>query len=156
MKQSDIEAILSDAFISSPPPEGDALVEIRGDIYTREEIRDAFSGKRWQDLDQDTIESHDDALSFMAPEGRRYYLPAYLIATFNADPEWAFSDLVIYSLHLPLNRPEGDPIRTKFERFLELLTVEEKSAIRKFLEYTADRPGFEAAEEALHVLWNKF
>jgi hypothetical protein len=156
MDKTDIEACFRKAFTFDPPPTGDRLVKILGDIDKRQEIRKIFSGRRWWELAPDLIMEHDDAISFMEPEGRRYYLPAYLIATLYADPEWFFSEMVIYHLYLPLTRPEGDPIRTKFERFLGLLSAEEKSAVRKFLEYLIDHDPSDAAEEALRVLWHKF
>ena len=156
MDQAETEEYLRKAFTSDPPPTGDRLVMICGDIDTRQKIRDVFSGRRWWELSPDLIMEYDDAISFMEPEGLRYYLPAYLIATLYADPEWFFSEMVIYHLYLPLTRPEGDPIRTKFERFLDLLSAKEKSAIRKFLEYLIDHDPSDAAEEALRVLWHKF
>ena len=64
--------------------------------------------------------------------------------------------MVIYHLYLPLERSRGDQIRTKFERFLDLLSAEEKSAIRKYLEYLMEHDPSEAAEEALRTLWHRF
>ena len=156
MDQAEIETCLRKAFVSDPPPTGDQLVKIYGDIETRLKIREVFSGRRWWELDPDLVMEYDDAISFLEPEGRRYYLPAYLTATLHADPEWFFSEMVIYHLYLPLNHPEGDPIRTKFERFMDLLSSEEKSAIRTFLEYRMEHDPSDAAEEALRVLWHKF
>ena len=156
MDQAEIEECLRKAFTSDPPPTGDQLVKIHGHIDTRLKIREVFSGQRWWEMAPDLVMEYDDAISFLEPEGLHYYLPAYLIATLYADREWLFSEMVIYHLYLPLNRPEGDPIRTKFERFLDLLSAEEKSAIRKFLEYLIEHDPSDAAEEALRVLWHKF
>ena len=156
MDKAEIEACLRKAFTVDPPPTGDKLVKLEGDTETRQKIREVFSGRKWWELEPDLIMKYDDAISFLAPEGRHYYLPAYLIAALYAPREWIFQEMVIYHLYLPLERSKGDQIRTKFERFLDLLSAEERSAIRKYLEYLMEHDPSEAAEEALRTLWHRF
>lgn len=157
MNRIEIESCLRRAFKSEPPPTGDKLVKLHdGDLDRRQSIRDVFSGQRWWDIEPTLIMEYDDGIYLLEPEGTRYYLPAYLRATLYADPEWIFSEMVIYRLYLPLKRPKEDPVRVKFERFLSLLTSEEKSAVRKFLEYLMEHDPSDAAEDALRTLWHEF
>jgi hypothetical protein len=95
----------------------------------------------------------------MAPEGQRYYIPAFLLATFHAPKDWVYTNNLLLSLFLPL-RNEDDPAREEFVKFLDVLTPAEKSAIRVFLDYTAAEHPSQgergAAKLALSVLWRKF
>lgn len=160
MKKSDIELILHEAFCCDPLPEGDELVEMTGHIFEREEVLEAFSGRRWQDLDQDFLEGQDEALYLMAPEGRRYYLPAFLIASLHMPAAWFFPASIVLRLFAPLRHPVGHPSRDNFEQFLKLLTRRQKQAVKTFLEYaTLEHPSHEArryAKIALRVLWRKY
>lgn len=156
MDRSEIEALLRKTFSSGQPPTGDKLVKLQGHTDTRLKIRNVFSGRRWWELDADILVANDDAIPFLEPEGLRYYLPAYLIAILNVDRGLFFSEMVIYNLYLPLDRPEGDPVRTKFEQFLGLLSTEEKRVIKKFLEYLVENDPSDAAEEAVRLVWHKY
>jgi hypothetical protein len=42
------------------------------------EIQQAFAGKHWSELSQETLVRENSALSFLTPEAFRFYLPAYL------------------------------------------------------------------------------
>jgi len=157
--RGDIQQLLQKDFRSHPPPTGAELVEDNGDTATLKRLRDLFSGRRWYELDPEFVIDHAELLWSMAPNGQRYYLPAFLLATFHAPKDWVYTNNLILSLFLPL-RNEDDPARERFVRFLDALTPAEKSAIRAFLEYTAaEHPSQgerSAAKLALRVLWRKF
>lgn len=122
-------------------------------------IRDLFSGRRWYELDPEFVIDHADLLWAMAPPAQRYYIPAFLLATFHATKDWVYTNNLLLGLFLPL-RNEDDPVRDQFVRFLDALTPGEKSAIRAFLEFTAAEHPSQgergAAKLALSVLWRKF
>jgi hypothetical protein len=42
------------------------------------EIQQAFAGKHWSELSQETLIRENYALAFLTPEAFRFYLPAYL------------------------------------------------------------------------------
>jgi len=157
--KGDIQQLLQKTFRSHPPPSGDDLVSARGEAKTARAIRDLFTGRRWYELDPEFVVSKADMLWSMAPEGQRYYIPAFLLATFHAPKDWVYTNNLLLSLFLPL-RNEDDPAREEFVKFLDVLTPAEKSAIRVFLDYTAAEHPSQgergAAKLALSVLWRKF
>lgn len=159
MTKGDIQQLLQKSFRSHPPPSGDDLVPVKGDARTAKEIRELFAGRRWYELDPEFIVSQADILWSMAPQAQRYYIPAFLLATFHAPKDWVYTNNLLLSLFLPL-RNEDDPARDEFVAFLDVLTPAEKSAIRAFLDYTAAEHPSQgergAAKLALSVLWRKF
>ena len=159
MTKGDIQQLLQKSFRSHPPPTGDDLVSNMGDAKAANTIRDRFAGRRWYELDPEFVVENADMLSSMAPPAQRYYIPAFLLATFHAPKDWVYTNNLILSLFLPL-RNEDDPARDQFIRFLDVLTPVEKSAIQIFLKYTAAEHPSQgergAAKLALSVLWRKF
>lgn len=159
MTKGDIQQLLQNSFRSHPPPAGVDLVPEKADPKTAKAIRDLFTGQRWYELDPEFVVDHAETLWSMAPQAQRYYIPAFLLATFHAQQDWVYSNNLILSLFLPL-RNEDDPARDEFIRFLDTLTAAEKSAIRTFLEYTAAEHPSQgergAAKLALRVLWRKY
>lgn len=138
------------------PPVCDELVELKGDVERRKEIREVFTGRTWWEIPTETIMEQDNAISFFAPKGMRYYLPSYLLSALDVQGDWVFPEMVVYGLYLPLKHPRGDPVRENFEAFLGLLTIEQKTAIRRYLEYVEEHGGKEGAQEALDIFWRKF
>lgn len=159
MTKGDIQQLLQKSFRSHPPPTGDDLVMDNGDEKTVREIRNLFTGRRWYELDPEFVIEHAEMLWSMAVAAQRYYIPAYLLATFHVSKDWIYTNNLLLSLFLPL-RNEDDPARDTFVRFLEALTPIEKSAIRAFLDFTAAEHPSQgergAAKLALSVLWRKF
>lgn len=159
LTKGDIQQLLQKSFRSHPPPTGGDLVSGAGKASASQVIRDLFSGRRWYELDPEFVIEHADLLWSMEPQAQRYYLPAYLLATFHAPKDWVYTNNLLLSLFLPL-RNEDDPERDRFVKFLDALTPTEKSAIRAFLEFTAAEHPSQgergAAKLALSVLWRKF
>ncbi len=159
MTKGDIQQLLQKSFRSHPPPTGDDLVSGAGKAADSQAIQDLFSGRRWYELDPEFVIEHADLLWSMEPQAQRYYLPAYLLATFHAPKDWVYTNNLLLSLFLPL-RNEDDPAREHFIKFLDVLTPGEKSAIRGFLDFTAAEHPSQgergAAKLALSVLWRKF
>lgn len=159
MTKGDIQQLLQKSFRSHPPPTGDDLAAAIGDAQVSKEIRDLFTGRRWYELDPEFVVERADMLWDMAAPAQRYYIPAFLLATFNETTDWVYTNNLLLSLFLPL-RNEDDPARERFVKFLDALTAEEKSAIRAFLEFTAAEHPSQgergAAKLALSVLWRKF
>jgi len=157
--KGDIQQLLQKHFRSHPPPTGADLAAEKSDAKAARAIRDLFNGRRWYELDPDFAIEHAELLWCMAPAAQRYYLPAFLLATFHAPKDWVYTNNLLLSLFLPL-RNEDDPARDIFVKFLDALTTGEKSAVRAFLEFTAAEHPSQgergAAKLALSVLWRKF
>lgn len=160
MTQSEIHELLQKSFKSDPPPTGSDLVSKDTEDSAAKKIRDLLSGRRWYELDPEFVVDHADIFWKMEPAAQRYYLPAFLLATFHAPDDWVYVDNMILGLFLPLRGADNDPAREVFVRFLENLEPKEKSAVRTFLEYMAEHhPGKGeqgAAKMALRALWRKF
>lgn len=160
MTRSEIHELFQKTFASHPPPSGDDLVSKDMEAAAARRIRDLFSGRRWYELDPEFVVEHAEAFWSMAVPGRRYYLPAFLLATLHAPKDWVYADNLILGLFLPLRSVDGDPDREVFMRFLESLASLEKTAVRSFLQFMAEhhpsRGEQSAAKMALRVLWRKF
>lgn len=159
MTKGDIQQILQKSFRRHPPPTGADFVPDRAAPETARTIRDLFAGRRWYELDPELVVDHAETLWSMGVQAQRYYIPAFLLATFHAQKDWVYTNNLILGLLLPL-RNEDNPARDEFLRFPDSLTDPEKSAIRIFLEYTAvQHPSHGergVAKPALRALWRKF
>jgi len=156
MEQVDIERLLRDTFSGNRAPK--AVILESGD--GRGTVAEDFAGRRWSELPSDFVVANDETFSRMKPEARSHYLPAFLLAVFQAPADWVFTNNILLELFIPLRRPEGDPARQGFEKFLMMLSEAQKAAVRTFLEYVAEHHASEgergAAKMALRLLWSKF
>jgi len=130
---------IEEAFAQRAYP-GDAnLVEDVGD--EEEEILRDMAGKHWRDLSAKFLRLHEDALCFLSPEGFRFFLPGYLIASI-VDPSGA--DIIPENLFVVLFPPREEQAdkagmwHTWWEDRVNGLTEEERRAIRSWLEYMID------------------
>jgi hypothetical protein len=128
------------------------------------DIQQAFAGKHWSELSQETLIRESSALAFLTPEAFRFYLPAYLSNVVREfDESDALPEISVYYLTLPV---EADSLinlsyiqqqsnETKLEvsqflmeelsrsnqkvhRFMELMfgfNQQQGQAIRYYLEY---------------------
>lgn len=160
MTKSDIHKLLQKTFRSHPPPTGDDLAPKGLDAGTAMRLREKFAERKWFELDPEFVVEQSDLLWSMAPAAQRYYLPAFLLATFHAPKDWVYADNLILGLFLPLRSADDDPARENFIQFLENLEPQEKSAVRSFLDYMSQHHPSKgeqgAAKMALRVLWRKF
>lgn len=160
MTQSEIHELFQKTFMSHPPPSGEGLAPSGADAVSARRVRDLFSGRRWYELEPEFVVDHADVFWSMAAPARRYYLPAFLLATLYVPKDWVYADNLILGLFLPLRGADDDPDREVFVKFLESLAPDEKAAVRRFLEFMAEhhpsRGEQGAAKMALRVLWRKF
>lgn len=160
MTKSDIHKLFQKTFKSASPPVGAELISKDMEAGTAKRIRDLFSGRRWYELDPEFMIDHADDFWSMEPQARRYYLPAFLLATFHAPKDWVYVNNLVLGLFIPLRGSDDDPDREAFVEFLEMLEPQEKSAVTAFLKFTAENHPSKgeqgAAKMALRVLWRKF
>ncbi len=97
-----------------------------------------FKGKHWKKVNLTTL--HNSSTSFFTPHAFRFYLPAYMLLSIDEYKEAdVIPDEIVCSLDPVFNQKSG---RTeKFNETIKLLTTEQRSAIRLFLEYLRDRHG---------------
>jgi hypothetical protein len=89
-----------------------------------------LKGKRWQDLDLRDIQGHGGSLYFLSREAVPYYLPAFLLACLEPEP-----DRTKESLLGALTRPTDDPRRDAlFMERIGNLTPAQRAVVRRYLE----------------------
>jgi uncharacterized protein DUF6714 len=140
------------------------------------EIKSALKGRHWRDLSFESLDHLREALTFLSPEGFRFYLPAFMIILIMDYYRADITDIVVIGrLTLPC---ASDFERTHQQRFAEYYRSGEaehwffervsgfneaqSKVIRQFLEYMRDAHGveFRAAnrepETAIERYWHLF
>jgi len=156
---------LTSSFHTLPYP-GDLNLVYDNTGYDLEcvDIQQAFAGKHWSELSQETLIIESSALAFLTPEAFRFYLPAYLSNVVREfDESDALPEISVYYLTLPveadslinLNCIQQQSNETKLEvsqflieelsrstqkvhQFMELMSgfnQQQGQAIRYYLEY---------------------
>jgi hypothetical protein len=98
-----------------------------------------FRGKRWPEVDLDTLRYHYDSLPLLSPEAFRYYLPSFILGAIT-DPESNLPDFTLYSL-LPGGR------RREKCRFSD----QQEHVIVEFARWVAQSP----ESERIEAYWSK-
>ncbi len=75
---------------------GDGGIGYNLDDWEGAAVNRDFKGYHWREVPRDTLADHHYDLTFFSPEGRRFYLPAYMIAAL--DDFYEIHDPVIYNL----------------------------------------------------------
>ena len=153
---ADIEAAFRDVERGA----GETLREADGEgAGTEVQLRTARAQeteRTWSEIPDEVIDNHEAALSFVDPEGFRYYLPAFM--------RWALRhykqsnritvDTAIYALY-----PGPGFFEWNMQRF-QVFNEEQSKVICRFLrfmaEYTDGRADDELAREAIEAYWGKF
>ena|SRR5438034_7183815 len=77
---SDLRLRIDEAFGGMPYPGDEQIVtHNRGDCSECERTQNALKGLYWRDLSFEILDHQREALTFMSPEGFRFYLPAFMI-----------------------------------------------------------------------------
>jgi hypothetical protein len=140
------------AFKCTAPPEASQIV---ASSYPEPlQIRDFFKGRNWWDVTLDILvdEYVGDAsacLSFMAPVGMRYYLPAYL---FIACEQYDEGDVISKELPSRLLMYARDDDLYK----IKCMDDAKQAAVAQVLEFLVQAYDDEDAYEALEFFWGKF
>ncbi len=148
MQATEIPALLAEleeAFGYLPAPPGGRIVTDNEDLESQQ-IREKLLGRHWRDLEIEDLAGESAALSFLAPEAFRFYLPAFIRVSLT-DPVRA--DLIPDAILSALGEPE-DP-RVHRERMKELAQRPAIAGLpeRVLVELFAERaPGSDDALEA--------
>ncbi|WP_248920764.1 DUF6714 family protein [Pseudomonas entomophila] len=147
-RQASIRKLVETAFKKENPPDAS---EIISSLHLEPlQIRDYFAGKRWWDITlqglfDDYIGDSSACLTFMAPAGVEYYLPAYLLM---AVEHYYDGGIVTEDLAYGLKR---SIMRDDLYR-MSLYGVEKKKAIVEVLVFLWKEYGDEEALEAMRVV----
>ncbi len=147
-----LEADIRLAFDDRSPPTDEQLLhpDCRDDV----DIQQFYGGVAWQDMDDAMIVYNYAAPGAFSPKAYRYYLPAYLIwALRNPDNIEYVSEAFLISLD---PGTELEMLHEFRKSKFELLTREQKSVVKKFLNYFGNnRDLAEFAENALRNYWDE-
>ena len=121
------------AFADSDYPDDDRIVyDNRAYHLECTEVREAFRGRHWRDVTDETLAVHSAALHFMTLEAQAYYLPAFLVYSLNTDFADSASETAISVLIPRADRQSLD--RLGIASFADRLTTVQRRAICEFLE----------------------
>lgn len=121
----DITEKLREAFVS-PLGKGTSISEARAlDDYERnpESFRSRDKEKNWWDLPEHKIEKFHDTLSFMNPEGLRFYLPAFMYHSLTCPTSGCN---IHHSVLFALQREFPDSLWTAKEKYAAALFLQYK------------------------------
>ncbi len=137
----ELVARIASAFGDVPRPPDDAL--LHPDARDDNDIAALYGVSSWRDLDDATVEREYAALAFLAPEGFRHFLPAYLSFALRHPTSGAAAvGSVVYALGPLDEEPLASFMRSKFAGF----SAAQSAAVVAFLE--AMRP-YEDVTDAL-------
>ena len=156
-KQQIVVAELEAAFRRVEPPPS---IEPNGRSYEAVRAANFFSGRHWQDVTLDLLQSDypgdvSACLEFLAPEAGLYFLPAYLRICVVA---YRASDMLPYTLERQLS--EKASTATHFGRLTNFLAIDQRRAVANVLAFVHGQyeQDFEesGAAIALQNGWGRF
>lgn len=151
-RAEDVRDIIKAAFPDAPPPRN--VLARNANYLEVRELANEFSGKRWQDLDDDFVLEHYDVLPLLSPAGFQYYLPAFMLRAIEYDTYGLVGPNTVGILSPPLTTAAAD-----MEDFLDRIrpfSSQQGEAIRVFLEYLHYRhPDESLPALALSGYWAK-
>ena len=123
----------------------------------RQEARELDPEQDWRAVPGVSIEECPDALSFLDPEGWRFYLPAYMRWALQhlKDSHSTAIDQTIYALDCGDSPPSS--VERSMERF-RTLTRAQTQAVHRFLSFAADNDDTcdaVVAQQALDRYWSR-
>jgi hypothetical protein len=135
--QNELIATIERAWAHAPRP-SEGRIAVSPDKYEdRAELEEALRGMHWRDVPLDKVSTLRVELSALTPEGLRFYLPAFLVASVGETDE--ARDIRFFLLsHFEVSVRQGT-LAKELAHFSE----PERSALRAFFEHMAHgtKPG---------------
>jgi hypothetical protein len=169
---SDLRLRIDEAFGEMPYPGDEHIVACN--CWECADIKSALKGRHWRDLSFESLDHRWEALTFLSPEGFRFYLPAFMIILIMDYDRADMIDIVVIGrLTLPCASDcepthqqrfaeyyrSGEAEHWFFERVSGFNEAQSK-VIRQFLEYMRDAHGVEflnrEPETAIERYWHLF
>jgi hypothetical protein len=163
MKPEELICEIETAFAGVRREDGITLHEARiidacGSDRQQRKARAKDIDTRWQDVPDEEIENHGEALCYLDIKGFRYYLPAYMrwsIKHYRTSASLS-KDAPIYAL---TPWAEGK-VRAWQEERWSVFSLEQCRAILKYLRFMAEESeGYadaDAAQQAINWYWNRY
>ncbi len=148
---------LDQLFPTSPRPKDDQLPGDKDDDRLPEILKD-FYGNDWHSIDAETVRIHRDLLDYLSAVGFRYFLPAFMLASFGEDH--ASAELLgILVLHLTVPKPT-EPTRSYVLDSIREFSLPQRVFIRSYLERLLDEELDDEwlradIEQALSSFWSQ-
>jgi hypothetical protein len=171
----DLKLRIDEAFGGLPYPGDEHIVTHNcGDCGDCERTKSALKGCHWRDVSLERVENVREALTFLSPEGFRFYLPAFMIISLM---DYDRADIIVIVVIGRLTLPcASDFDRTNEQRFADYYRSGEgehwfvervsgfdetqSKVIRQFLGYMRDAHSEELlsedAEKAIERYWHQF
>ncbi len=129
-RREQIKAALHRAFADVPYP-GDDAIALYPDDRRGKPINEDFKGHPWRDVPLEVLHKHGHRFAFFSPEGRRFYLPAYLLRDLDQLQPKSAGSFALEALV-----PPDDLSRFTLE--YDAYTPAQRDAIRRYLAYARD------------------
>ena len=148
MKEDDLCKLIHEAFAGVKLENGVGLRQAQGlDDYEGEQTCALYRAddekQDWSRIPVDELNRCNSSLSFFDAQGMRFHLPAYLIA----DLRGLYNFGMAFSLtHL------SDHRKSQFE----LLSPEQRKAVRAFLLHILNDPGYQFERPQIHKALNEY
>lgn len=155
MTERKVRDQIESAFAQSQYPGDHKLVHHEQD-WEGAPIKALFRGKHWREVSLDLLLSHTECIWHLTPEAFRFYVPAFLLASLDDDPDTVYES-TLYSLTPP---PRGIGSQEEFNDRVQGFDVAQGRAIKAALEFY--RSGYDDADaagslpsHALEDYWNE-
>lgn len=122
--------VIQKAFTDTPYP-GDDNIGYSTTDFDGIRHTEVLRGKHWKEISLEIIQPIDLSLYFVTDDAFVFYLPAFLLASLEADADSVY-DHVMFVLTLPSDTSSYAPL---FRRIVAILSMAQKEAIRSYLEY---------------------
>ncbi len=113
------------------------------------EAREAFLGKRWDEVPESTLLARCPSPFLIGSEALRYYLPAFLTASLKASND----DLLVFLIEFHLKPPRKPEKFERFRREFDLLSGKQRDAVAAFLRWARDSrypPGHDPGDSSAY------
>ena len=146
----DLRLQIQRAFMEAPRPVGRELAG--HECPECDHLRKTLGRYEADEVPEDVIDFFGDSLPLLAPQGLRYYLPAYLLRALR-DPNYDRVNYLVY--HLAPSKKDLRDSAEYWESMLVVFNPSERAAVLSFVKWLAETEiGKEYAQEldrALHI-----
>jgi len=128
-----LELLIQAAFVAAPRPGGFEVAS--HECPECDHLRRTLGRHQADEVPENVIDYFRDSLPLLAPDGLRYYLPAYLVRALR-DPNYEGVDYLIYHL-----APSKKDLRERDEYWasrLAVFTPGERAAVLAFVSWLAE------------------
>ena len=138
------------------PGDTDIVYDNSDENLESAEIRKNFQQLEWQNVSHDILLYNRWSHGFFTDNGYRYYLPAYMLFVLD---DLKKSDVIPANLVVSLTASTSELSEAEFKARMDGFTLDQKKAIRSFLEYLKDTNvtySKNPPRKAIRQYWSKY